>query len=174
MLLFFFQAEDGIRDDLVTGVQTCALPISTRTIAGPSPAAASAASRSVKMVTAAPGKHFCSAQLILSLMSGFAVPASPAPTAVIAARSSLASRSARSALSSIARTALSTPIRDGFDGPAYVRARTWSAEFINTHSVFVPPPSKPRMYRMETEYPPNAYAQHIVKCHGAHKYVILL
>src|SRR5574344_479025 len=27
-LLFFFQAEDGIRDDLVTGVQTCALPIS--------------------------------------------------------------------------------------------------------------------------------------------------
>src|SRR5438552_130166 len=24
---FFFQAEDGIRDDLVTGVQTCALPI---------------------------------------------------------------------------------------------------------------------------------------------------
>src|SRR2546425_12968564 len=27
---FFFQAEDGIRDKLVTGVQTCALPISTR------------------------------------------------------------------------------------------------------------------------------------------------
>src|SRR5207244_8579932 len=24
---FFFQAEDGIRDDLETGVQTCALPI---------------------------------------------------------------------------------------------------------------------------------------------------
>src|SRR5258708_36091848 len=28
MCFFFFQAEDGIRDDLVTGVQTCALPIS--------------------------------------------------------------------------------------------------------------------------------------------------
>src|SRR5258708_1511055 len=28
-MIFFFQAEDGIRDDLVTGVQTCALPIST-------------------------------------------------------------------------------------------------------------------------------------------------
>src|SRR2546430_12538307 len=27
MLLFFFQAEDGIRDLTVTGVQTCALPI---------------------------------------------------------------------------------------------------------------------------------------------------
>src|SRR5690606_42147798 len=28
-MLFFFQAEDGIRDFHVTGVQTCALPIST-------------------------------------------------------------------------------------------------------------------------------------------------
>src|SRR5688572_33464912 len=28
MCLFFFQAEDGIRDLTVTGVQTCALPIS--------------------------------------------------------------------------------------------------------------------------------------------------
>src|SRR5260370_11797981 len=27
MLFFFFQAEDGIRDSSVTGVQTCALPI---------------------------------------------------------------------------------------------------------------------------------------------------
>src|SRR5688572_31142702 len=28
IILFFFQAEDGIRDLTVTGVQTCALPIS--------------------------------------------------------------------------------------------------------------------------------------------------
>src|SRR5690348_18089958 len=28
MCFFFFQAEDGIRDGRVTGVQTCALPIS--------------------------------------------------------------------------------------------------------------------------------------------------
>src|SRR2546428_2020929 len=27
-IVFFFQAEDGIRDLIVTGVQTCALPIS--------------------------------------------------------------------------------------------------------------------------------------------------
>ena len=27
LFYFFFQAEDGIRDRLVTGVQTCALPI---------------------------------------------------------------------------------------------------------------------------------------------------
>ena len=30
MLYFFFQAEDGIRDYKVTGVQTCALPICIR------------------------------------------------------------------------------------------------------------------------------------------------
>src|SRR2546422_4191691 len=36
-IFFFFQAEDGIRDVAVTGVQTCALPISSstkRTVAG--------------------------------------------------------------------------------------------------------------------------------------------
>src|SRR2546422_2073547 len=30
LFFFFFQAEDGIRDVAVTGVQTCALPISAR------------------------------------------------------------------------------------------------------------------------------------------------
>src|SRR5207253_5656944 len=30
LFFFFFQAEDGIRDGHVTGVQTCALPISSR------------------------------------------------------------------------------------------------------------------------------------------------
>src|SRR2546422_4649777 len=30
IFFFFFQAEDGIRDVAVTGVQTCALPISTQ------------------------------------------------------------------------------------------------------------------------------------------------
>src|SRR3989441_2372741 len=32
---FFFQAEDGIRDKLVTGVQTCALPIYTGNVNWP-------------------------------------------------------------------------------------------------------------------------------------------
>src|SRR5439155_9459700 len=32
---FFFQAEDGIRDGHVTGVQTCALPISSCTAVAP-------------------------------------------------------------------------------------------------------------------------------------------
>src|SRR5260370_23395903 len=31
-IFFFFQAEDGIRDSSVTGVQTCALPISAAPI----------------------------------------------------------------------------------------------------------------------------------------------
>src|SRR5205823_6971817 len=34
VFFFFFQAEDGIRDKLVTGVQTCALPISGENRAG--------------------------------------------------------------------------------------------------------------------------------------------
>src|SRR5438105_11383533 len=38
-ILFFFQAEDGIRFPLVTGVQTCALPICVFAAAGlPQPA----------------------------------------------------------------------------------------------------------------------------------------
>src|SRR2546422_6539925 len=32
MFFFFFQAEDGIRDVAVTGVQTCALPICTAAV----------------------------------------------------------------------------------------------------------------------------------------------
>src|SRR5256886_578558 len=34
LLFFFFQAEDGIRDLTVTGVQTCALPIYRRALGG--------------------------------------------------------------------------------------------------------------------------------------------
>src|SRR5437763_7746267 len=36
LFFFFFQAEDGIRDTSVTGVQTCALPISPRNAFRPS------------------------------------------------------------------------------------------------------------------------------------------
>src|SRR5260370_9631253 len=35
LFFFFFQAEDGIRDSSVTGVQTCALPISPETVGLP-------------------------------------------------------------------------------------------------------------------------------------------
>src|SRR5437867_10259112 len=40
LFVFFFQAEDGIRDRTVTGVQTCALPISYSRPRDPSPASA--------------------------------------------------------------------------------------------------------------------------------------
>src|SRR5689334_24300970 len=42
--IFFFQAEDGIRDGTVTGVQTCALPISApgKGVAAAAPAAPAA------------------------------------------------------------------------------------------------------------------------------------
>src|SRR3989441_1593769 len=43
---FFFQAEDGIRDKLVTGVQTCALPISNEVARLPTPLPTIAASSS--------------------------------------------------------------------------------------------------------------------------------
>src|SRR5699024_12134833 len=51
LLLLFFQAEDGIRDRNVTGVQTCALPISLARADGP------ARSRCRRPRTAAPVPH---------------------------------------------------------------------------------------------------------------------
>src|SRR5256885_3637913 len=49
VFLFFFQAEDGIRDYKVTGVQTCALPISSST-----PMARSATPTSARATTGRP------------------------------------------------------------------------------------------------------------------------
>src|SRR5688500_19725804 len=65
LFCFFFQAEDGIRDYKVTGVQTCALPISSaststsRCCSGSTPTATrptptSAASRSSSKAAATP------------------------------------------------------------------------------------------------------------------------
>src|SRR5437660_8478790 len=53
---FFFQAEDGIRDGHVTGVQTCALPISIRATAraaGASPASRRRRARCVRRASRA-------------------------------------------------------------------------------------------------------------------------
>src|SRR5690606_41173121 len=47
VFFFFFQAEDGIRDFHVTGVQTCALPISTYSRQQALPRAASTGSDQV-------------------------------------------------------------------------------------------------------------------------------
>src|SRR5206468_10009833 len=58
VLLFFFQAEDGIRDLIVTGVQTCALPIYIR----PSPRKQSYALR-----WAAPLRSFARVSLVQAM-----------------------------------------------------------------------------------------------------------
>src|SRR6266404_5014898 len=62
VICFFFQAEDGIRDKLVTGVQTCALPISKISSSGTGPGidgpgvnAGSSVSSQPSAITAAPG-----------------------------------------------------------------------------------------------------------------------
>src|SRR5256885_12336033 len=55
----FFQAEDGIRDYKVTGVQTCALPIfRERTILIPSPAPSKLMKSEWPPVTVAASKRF--------------------------------------------------------------------------------------------------------------------
>src|SRR5437763_10291809 len=53
VFFFFFQAEDGIRDTSVTGVQTCALPISF-SIAQPMARISSSACRFTRLTPAAP------------------------------------------------------------------------------------------------------------------------
>src|SRR2546429_3673766 len=52
---FFFQAEDGIRDVAVTGVQTCALPIFYRSLE--QAISGRAAGRAVQQARGARGQH---------------------------------------------------------------------------------------------------------------------
>src|SRR5258706_5539494 len=59
VLLFFFQAEDGIRDWSVTGVQTCALPISTRLLQQPPPGPTSAEISTLPLRRERPRIRFC-------------------------------------------------------------------------------------------------------------------
>src|SRR6267378_7744840 len=56
---FFFQAEDGIRDLYVTGVQTCALPISPhhREIAAPCRLLVAGSGRSIHPIARAAPRH---------------------------------------------------------------------------------------------------------------------
>src|SRR4051794_41891114 len=55
---FFFQAEDGIRDGRVTGVQTCALPISRPVVpAAPPPARAGTTGRGARRGARRAGAH---------------------------------------------------------------------------------------------------------------------
>src|SRR5207237_4155915 len=54
-VIFFFQAEDGIRDSSVTGVQTCALPIYGQPpVADPQPFSATAGGSTRRWVVFTP------------------------------------------------------------------------------------------------------------------------
>src|SRR2546428_2263125 len=65
MVLFFFQAEDGIRDLIVTGVQTCALPIDE--VMGEAPAAFVVAGGPADVTVAARLGEFASENLPIAL-----------------------------------------------------------------------------------------------------------
>src|SRR5207244_6115471 len=65
--LFFFQAEDGIRDDLVTGVQTCALPISMSLYTPPTPTNAYPTSITAGGLTTTFGYYFGSGRRAFSI-----------------------------------------------------------------------------------------------------------
>src|SRR5256885_8688620 len=68
-VFFFFQAEDGIRDYKVTGVQTCALPISKRVgseIAGAISSRQISPGRIVTPETPPSGMWVTSAELIVT------------------------------------------------------------------------------------------------------------
>src|SRR2546422_8366846 len=59
MVFFFFQAEDGIRDVAVTGVQTCALPILlSATAVAAEPEVLGLVAAPLSVVSAAPATDF--------------------------------------------------------------------------------------------------------------------
>src|SRR5438876_8463249 len=70
MMSFFFQAEDGIRDGRVTGVQTCALPIwgdphsASGRLAGHAGASRKLHARARRILWAKPGPRRAEAALI--------------------------------------------------------------------------------------------------------------
>src|SRR2546430_13422786 len=72
---FFFQAEDGIRDLTVTGVQTCALPISHPSIQGPMGLYGMVVVTCAPTVTAG-----CPVTTTTTLAAGTAYPAGANPT----------------------------------------------------------------------------------------------
>src|SRR5256885_15826925 len=85
---FFFQAEDGIRDYKVTGVQTCALPICPAAPSPPFPTdPACAAARRVRHRYAIDrGGHRLVLRIAHRASTGRAPPRAPAPVRTAAAR----------------------------------------------------------------------------------------
>src|SRR2546430_9256746 len=72
LCVFFFQAEDGIRDLTVTGVQTCALPISMTRAPGIA-AGRAAGARVIALRTTHPDADFTGAEAIIRDFTGVRV-----------------------------------------------------------------------------------------------------
>src|SRR5207245_6535023 len=70
--IFFFQAEDGIRDATVTGVQTCALPISSRAACWSARSTSASGRVTDDGAGAAPPVRLAGALLLLALSAGAA------------------------------------------------------------------------------------------------------
>src|SRR5205823_11257914 len=68
-----FQAEDGIRDKLVTGVQTCALPILTGNYPGKARTADELRADAAKAFSLIPGRHRFNLHAIYAETGGRAV-----------------------------------------------------------------------------------------------------
>src|SRR5690554_7059118 len=68
---FFFQAEDGIRDADVTGVQTCALPICSRVAPWRRPASGTSRASSRSVTTSTRLFDHCSSRRRLTAMAEF-------------------------------------------------------------------------------------------------------
>src|SRR6266567_8481055 len=76
---FFFQAEDGIRDLTVTGVQTCALPISAKPPRPTTDATACRGNMSLTVVNRLADHHWCApAATATMLTAAHMVPATGA------------------------------------------------------------------------------------------------
>src|SRR6266481_8260585 len=102
LFFFFFQAEDGIRDGTVTGVQTCALPISCWTIQqAPFSATPSSAGRTQKSTSC----RSCGSDTDARSTLAFATPGTSETTLRAAAYSGIA----RSASSSGPSTSTQRP-----------------------------------------------------------------
>src|SRR6516165_5305699 len=106
-----------------------------------------------------PGNSSLSRRFIFCSDSGCAAPASPAQTRRISGKLKSASCMAILPASQTAARAPPKPTRMGFDGPLRPEAHTTRASSINTHSVLVPPPSKPRTKRIC-----KAYARQAIPC----------
>src|SRR3712207_7357253 len=70
---FCFQAEDGIRDIGVTGVQTCALPISARTL----PPVAPAVLRTLRAALASTGRWSVRLLVVVAVLAFAVLAAGP-------------------------------------------------------------------------------------------------